>query len=172
MWFLRPSRDISLLKQRQKAVSYFMNFRNSEFVASLQDCLKHIKNVSVSMGKIAVRNELESSVPKEVFNWLMYVYVHFRHPLSSGNQCRYQLFIDILSASGTTFVQHLDWLSDWMIDCWHIQSKSWLTLDQQWIDSWSIVGRVSTDNQHPITCLLKLVNSWLTGNQSVDRVPT
>jgi len=46
MWFLRPSRDISLLKQRHKAVSYFMNLRNSELVASLQDCLKHIKNVS------------------------------------------------------------------------------------------------------------------------------
>ena len=52
MWFLRPSRDISLLQQRQKAVSFFMNLRNSELVASLQDCLKHIKNVSVSMGII------------------------------------------------------------------------------------------------------------------------
>ena len=52
MWFLRPSRDISLLQQRQKAVSYFMNLRNSELVASLQDCLKHIKNVSVSMSII------------------------------------------------------------------------------------------------------------------------
>ena len=48
MWFLRPSRDINLLKQRQKAVSYFMGLRNAEVVASLQDCLKHIKNVSVS----------------------------------------------------------------------------------------------------------------------------
>lgn len=66
MWFLRPSRDISLLQQRQKAVSYFMNLRNSELVASLQDCLKHIKNVSVSMGMIVMRNELESSGPKEV----------------------------------------------------------------------------------------------------------
>jgi len=46
MWFLRPSRDISLLKQRQKAVSYFMGLRNAEVVASLQDCLKHIKNIS------------------------------------------------------------------------------------------------------------------------------
>jgi len=66
MWFLRPSRDISLLKQRQNAVSYFMNLRNSELVASLHDCLKHIKNVSVSMGKIVMRNELESSGPKEI----------------------------------------------------------------------------------------------------------
>ncbi|XP_073227555.1 mutS protein homolog 5-like isoform X2 [Porites lutea] len=46
MWFLRPSRDISLLRKRQKAVSYFMSLRNVELVASLQDCLKHIKNVS------------------------------------------------------------------------------------------------------------------------------
>lgn len=52
MWFLRPSRDISLLQQRQKAVSYFMNLRNSELVASLQDCLKHTKNVSVSISII------------------------------------------------------------------------------------------------------------------------
>lgn len=48
MWFLRPSRDISLLRKRQKAVSYFVSLRNAELVASLQDCLKHIKNVSVS----------------------------------------------------------------------------------------------------------------------------
>lgn len=54
MWFLRPSRDINLLQQRQKAVSYFMNLRNAELVASLQDCLKHIKNVSVSVNTTAV----------------------------------------------------------------------------------------------------------------------
>lgn len=46
MWFLRPSRDVNLLKQRQKAVSFFMSLRNAELVASLQDSLKHIKNVS------------------------------------------------------------------------------------------------------------------------------
>ena len=49
MWFLRPSRNIDLLQQRQKAVSYFMSLKNAELVASLQDCLKHIKNVSVSV---------------------------------------------------------------------------------------------------------------------------
>ncbi|XP_029213276.2 mutS protein homolog 5-like isoform X3 [Acropora millepora] len=46
MWFLRPSRDVNLLKQRHKAVSFFMSPRNAELVASLQDSLKHIKNVS------------------------------------------------------------------------------------------------------------------------------
>lgn len=171
MWFLRPSRDISLLKQRQNAVSYFMNLRNSELVASLHDCLKHIKNVSVSMGKIVMRNELESSGPKEVLTDVR-LCVFYASTVKWKSMPLSTLHWHSVNVWNNIFVQHLDWLSDWLIDCWHIQSKSWLTLNQQWIDSWSIVGRVSTDNQHPITYLLKLVNSWLTGNQSVDRVPT
>ncbi|XP_071511736.1 mutS protein homolog 5-like, partial [Diadema antillarum] len=45
LWFLRPSRNISLLRERQEAVAFFLNPRNAEVTASLQDCLRNIKNV-------------------------------------------------------------------------------------------------------------------------------
>lgn len=45
-WFLRPSRDLQLLKERQDAVAFFMNPRNSEITVSIADCLKNIKNIA------------------------------------------------------------------------------------------------------------------------------
>ncbi|XP_033111357.1 mutS protein homolog 5-like [Anneissia japonica] len=52
IWFMRPSRDINLLRQRQEAVAFFMSPRNIEVVSSLQDCLKHIKNVPRILSKM------------------------------------------------------------------------------------------------------------------------
>ncbi|KAL3869764.1 hypothetical protein ACJMK2_042401 [Sinanodonta woodiana] len=46
LWFLRPSRDQTVLKQRFDAISFFVNPINIEVVSSLQDNLKNIKNVS------------------------------------------------------------------------------------------------------------------------------
>lgn len=48
LWFLRPLQDVSVLQQRLEAVSYFISPRNVELVTSLQDCLKNVKNVTVS----------------------------------------------------------------------------------------------------------------------------
>lgn len=76
-------------------------------------------------------------------HWLMYVYVYFKHPLSSGNQCPYQLFIDILSQSGITLVQHLDWLLTHSIKIL-IDTQS--TVDWQLVNSWQSVDWQSTPN--------------------------
>ncbi|XP_031553158.1 mutS protein homolog 5-like [Actinia tenebrosa] len=46
IWFMRPTRNIEVLSQRQKAINFFMLPRNQELVSSLQDCLKNIKNIS------------------------------------------------------------------------------------------------------------------------------
>ncbi|XP_032221965.2 mutS protein homolog 5 isoform X2 [Nematostella vectensis] len=46
MWFLRPTRDILVLTERQKAITFFTTPRNIDLIASLQDCLKNVKNVS------------------------------------------------------------------------------------------------------------------------------
>ncbi|KXJ15947.1 MutS protein-like 5 [Exaiptasia diaphana] len=46
IWFMRPTRNLDVLKQRQTAIGFFMASRNQELVASLQDCLKNMKNIS------------------------------------------------------------------------------------------------------------------------------
>ena len=48
-WFLRPSTDITLLNQRLKAIHYFISPRNMEALVSLQDGLKSMKNLMVSL---------------------------------------------------------------------------------------------------------------------------
>lgn len=48
MWFLRPLRDMGILKQRQEAIAYLGSPRNEELTSTLHDCLKHIKNLPVS----------------------------------------------------------------------------------------------------------------------------
>ena len=49
MWFRRPTTNIQILKERQKAVAFFQSPQNVETTASIQDCLKQIKCISVSM---------------------------------------------------------------------------------------------------------------------------
>ncbi|KAK3747589.1 hypothetical protein QZH41_015825 [Actinostola sp. cb2023] len=46
IWFMRPTRNLEVIQQRQMAIVFFMAPRNQELVASLQDCLKNIKNIS------------------------------------------------------------------------------------------------------------------------------
>ncbi|XP_070564390.1 mutS protein homolog 5-like isoform X2 [Ptychodera flava] len=46
MWFLRPSLDLDLLKERQDAIKFFVSPRNIEICTSLQDALRNIKNVA------------------------------------------------------------------------------------------------------------------------------
>ena len=46
-WFQRPLKDIDQLKCRHDAISYFVNPRNMEVVKTLEDSVKHVKNISV-----------------------------------------------------------------------------------------------------------------------------
>ena len=47
VWFLRPLRDQSVLKQRHDAVSFFITPRNIEIVSALSDNLKNVKDIQV-----------------------------------------------------------------------------------------------------------------------------
>jgi hypothetical protein len=49
VWFRQPTTNIQVLKERQKAVAFFHSPQNVENTASIQDCLKHVKCVSVSI---------------------------------------------------------------------------------------------------------------------------
>ena len=49
VWFRRPTTNMQILKERQKAVAFFQSPQNVENTASIQDCLKQIKCVSVSI---------------------------------------------------------------------------------------------------------------------------
>ena len=48
LWFLRPLRHLERLTARQEAIAFFMNPRHADIIATLQNCLKHIRNTSVS----------------------------------------------------------------------------------------------------------------------------
>ncbi|XP_065657265.1 mutS protein homolog 5 isoform X6 [Hydra vulgaris] len=51
-WFLQPSKDISLIQNRLKAVAFFFNSRNVEIVVALQDALKNTKNILRILSKM------------------------------------------------------------------------------------------------------------------------
>lgn len=53
VWFLRPTTNIQVLKERQKAIAFFHSPRNLEVVLSIQDCLKHVKCISRVLLKMA-----------------------------------------------------------------------------------------------------------------------
>ncbi|KAK3089281.1 hypothetical protein FSP39_002315 [Pinctada imbricata] len=46
LWFLRPLRDLDILRQRQEAIAFFVEPRNIEAVSTLTNCLKNIKNIA------------------------------------------------------------------------------------------------------------------------------
>ncbi|XP_055491051.1 mutS protein homolog 5 [Leucoraja erinacea] len=45
LWFMRPTINPEELNKRLDAIQFFMLARNTEIVQTLQDCLKHIRNV-------------------------------------------------------------------------------------------------------------------------------
>lgn len=47
LWFLRPIRDQTVLKQRHDAVSFFITPRNMEVVSALSDNLKYVRDIEV-----------------------------------------------------------------------------------------------------------------------------
>ena len=49
LWFLRPLYDLATLKNRQDAVEFLMSPHNEEILVTFQDCIKHIRNISVRL---------------------------------------------------------------------------------------------------------------------------
>jgi len=47
-WFLRPTTDLVILKDRHDSVEFFSDPRNLEITTALQDCLKSVKALPVS----------------------------------------------------------------------------------------------------------------------------
>ena len=50
---MRPLRHLERLTARQDAIAFFMNPRHVDTVSTLQTCLKHIRNTSVSCPHLA-----------------------------------------------------------------------------------------------------------------------
>ncbi len=49
-WFMRPLLDIQMLNERLDAVQCF--YERQDLISSLQDCLKHIKNIPASVERL------------------------------------------------------------------------------------------------------------------------
>ena len=46
---MRPLCDFSAIHERQTAIEYLSSPRNDEIATTLHDCIKHIKNIPVSI---------------------------------------------------------------------------------------------------------------------------
>ncbi|XP_028412976.1 mutS protein homolog 5-like isoform X1 [Dendronephthya gigantea] len=53
VWFRRPTTNMDVLKQRQKAIAFFQSPQNAENTTSIQECLKHIKCISRTLVRMA-----------------------------------------------------------------------------------------------------------------------
>ncbi|XP_030638875.1 mutS protein homolog 5 [Chanos chanos] len=53
-WFLRPTRDLAVLKRRQEVVRFFTSPRNSDYVNTLQGCLRNIRNIPTMLRRMSL----------------------------------------------------------------------------------------------------------------------
>ncbi|XP_070196128.1 mutS protein homolog 5-like isoform X2 [Littorina saxatilis] len=82
LWFVRPLKNLSMLKQRLDAISFLTQPRNIEVLSSLQSNLKHVKNV----GRILARMIEARAMPSD---W-MTLYKAVYHAIVIGDICRSQ----------------------------------------------------------------------------------
>lgn len=82
LWFLRPIRDIDVIKQRQDAVAFFVNPRNIEVFSTLTDCMKNIKNIMPVLKRMY-------QAQATVIDWQA-LYKTVYHAIYIGDLCRAQ----------------------------------------------------------------------------------
>ncbi|XP_069742144.1 mutS protein homolog 5 isoform X2 [Narcine bancroftii] len=54
LWFMRPTKNLEELNKRMDIIQFFMLARNTEIVQTLQDCLKHIRNVPMILKRMTL----------------------------------------------------------------------------------------------------------------------
>lgn len=82
LWFLRPIRDLDVIKQRQDAVAFFVNPRNIEVFTTLTDCMKNIKNIVPVLKRMY-------QAQATVIDWQA-LYKTVYHAIYIGDLCRAQ----------------------------------------------------------------------------------
>ncbi|XP_071799824.1 mutS protein homolog 5-like isoform X1 [Asterias amurensis] len=82
VWFMRPSCNIATLRQRQDAISFFMASTNTEVTSTLNECLKHIRNVGLILKQM---RQAQASVS----NWQA-LYKTAYNAINIGDICRAQ----------------------------------------------------------------------------------
>ncbi|KAJ8290154.1 hypothetical protein GJAV_G00009350 [Gymnothorax javanicus] len=53
-WFLRPTRDLTVLSRRQEVVRFFTSPRNSDVLHTLQGCLRNIRSIPTLLHRMAL----------------------------------------------------------------------------------------------------------------------
>ncbi|XP_078316540.1 mutS protein homolog 5-like isoform X2 [Crassostrea virginica] len=82
LWFLRPIRDLDVIRQRQDAVEFFVNPRNMEVVSTLTDCMKNIRNIMPVLKRMY-------QAQATVIDWQA-LYKTVYHAIYIGDVCRIQ----------------------------------------------------------------------------------
>ncbi|XP_041043289.1 mutS protein homolog 5 [Carcharodon carcharias] len=54
LWFMRPTKNLGELNKRLDVIQFFMLARNTELMHTLQDCLKHIKNIPLILKRMTL----------------------------------------------------------------------------------------------------------------------
>ncbi|KAK6178854.1 hypothetical protein SNE40_011344 [Patella caerulea] len=82
LWFMRPLKNLQLIKERHDAVTFFSLPRNIEVLTTLQDCMKHIRNIPRILSKMVLAQA-------SITDWqVMYKTVY--HAIYIGDICRAQ----------------------------------------------------------------------------------
>ncbi|VDI65653.1 DNA mismatch repair protein MSH5 [Mytilus galloprovincialis] len=100
VWFLRPLRDQSVLKQRHDAVSFFITPRNIEIVSALSDNLNNVKDIQKVLSRM---QQSQASIG----DWQA-LYRTTYHAISIGDLCKSQSHsIDIFKKVSLKFGEEL-----------------------------------------------------------------
>ncbi|XP_041360061.1 mutS protein homolog 5-like [Gigantopelta aegis] len=82
LWFLRPLKNQTILKQRHDAISFFTNANNIEVLTTLSDCVRYIKNVPRILSRM-------SQSQASTGDWQT-LYKTVYHAICIGDTCRAQ----------------------------------------------------------------------------------
>lgn len=65
---MRPLCDLCTLRERQTAIEYLSSPRNEEITSTLQDCIKHVKNIPVSDPYLTIIMYVISPLPSLAYS--------------------------------------------------------------------------------------------------------
>ncbi|XP_072134230.1 mutS protein homolog 5 [Mobula birostris] len=104
LWFMRPTKNLEELNKRMDVIQFFMLARNTEVVQTLQDCLKHIRNVPMILKRMMLSYT-------KVSDWQA-LYKTVYNAMCIGDTCRSQpRSVELFTKISGTFTNDLHYIA-------------------------------------------------------------
>ncbi|XP_043543378.1 mutS protein homolog 5 [Chiloscyllium plagiosum] len=104
LWFMRPTKNLDELNKRLDVIQFFMLARNTEMVHTLQDCLKHIKNIPLILKRMTLSYT-------KVNDW-QGLYKTVYNAICIGDTCRsLPMSVELFSKISQTFTDDLHYIA-------------------------------------------------------------